>query len=57
MLGMSGINVKAEEQRGHPSGGNSIPKVRVRAQRAGFEEQGAGWPECSTGLVSGEVTN
>ena len=57
MLRMSGINVKTEEQGGHPSGRNSIPKGKVRAQRDGFEEQGAGLPDCSAGLVSGEATS
>ena len=57
MLRISGINVKTEEQGGHPSGRNSIPKGKVRAQRDGFEEQGAGLPDCSAGLVSGEATS
>lgn len=56
MLGMSGINVKTEEQGGHPSRENSIPKGKVRAQRDGFEEQGAVLLDSNAGLVSGEVT-
>lgn len=39
---MRGLKIKAEEQGGHASGGNNIPKGKVRAQRDGFEEQGVG---------------